>query len=174
MKKILFLLAIMIIAIMPIKVNACSCGDPYCTYECKTDAGAKKKVRKYIKDFLQKGKYKKYKVKFVTSDKLTYEKLVNRKKDKIIYVEVTTGYVINKYGQGITREGYYISYEGIADSFKIGTCMKTYCVYNPFNTYEDDIIYRTDRLVNIKENTKQIKKSLKKFEKNFGYRYEVV
>lgn len=172
--RILLLLTIMVFVLIPIKADACSCGDPYCTYECKTDAGAKKKVRKYIKDFLKRGKARKFRVKFIKPNKLTYEKLVNRKKDKIIYVEVVTGYVLNDDFDGVSREGYYISYNGIDSSLKPGSCIRSYCVYNPFNTYEDDIIFRTDRLVNRKSNTKQIKKAVRKFVKNFGYNPEVI
>lgn len=172
--RILLLLTIMVFVLIPIKADACSCGNKYCAYECKTDARAKKKVKKYINENLRKGKARKFRVKFINSDKLTYKKLVNRKKDKIIYVEITTGYLMDKKGNGITSDGYYISYKGIDDSLKVGACIRTYCVFNPFNTYEDDIIFRTDRLINRKTNTKQIKKTILKFVKNFGYNPGVI
>lgn len=171
--RILLLLTIMIFVLIPIKATACSCGNPYCAYECKTDKTAKKKVKRYIKENLLKGEARKFKIKFVNSNKLTYKKLVNRKKDRVIYVEVITGFVMNEYGDGLTREGYYISYEGIDSSLKPGSCIRSYCVYNPFNNYEDDIIFRTDRLISRKANNKQIKKAMKKFRKNFKVDYEV-
>ena len=172
-KPLMLITIVFLLLIMPIKATACSCGNPYCAYECKTDKTAKKKVKRFIKENLRKGKARKYKIKFVNSNKLTYKKLVNRKKDRVIYVEVTTGYVMNKDFDGLTREGYYISYNGIDSSLKPGSCIRSFCVYNPFNNYEDDIIFRTDRLINRKANEKKIKKATKKFYKNFRVEYEV-
>ena len=73
---------------------------------------------------------------------------------------------------GITKEGYYINYEGIDDTLPKGTKIRTYCIFDPTNNYEDDIVYRTDRVINTKKNAKQIRKAKKKFKKNFGYSYD--
>ena len=39
--------------------------------------------------------------------------------------------------------GYYISYASVADA-EIGDTIITYCVYNPYSNYDDDVIERWD------------------------------
>ena len=95
-----------------------------------------------------------------------------RKRKHIIYVEVITGYVMDEiYFDGLTTDGYGISYAYIDDNLKKGTCMRTYCIYNPATTYVDDIIYRGDRVVNTNKNVKQIRKAKKLYKKNFKTDY---
>lgn len=177
MKKfILFLSTMLIFSIMllhPVIAEAnCTCRDPYCVYNTKTETGARKKITKLINKYIRYGKHKSYKIKFIKTKDLTLNKLLQRKRKKIIYVEVSTGYVMNDVlYDGLLSDGYYISYMYVDDTLPKGSCIRTYCIYNPFTTYEDDIIYRSDRVINTKKNTKQIRKAKKKFKKNFGYAY---
>lgn len=176
MKKILFvviLFAALLSINHPTNAKVCPCGNPYCTYNTATETQARKKVKKFVNDYYRKCGYKNFKIKFISPKKLTYKKLVNRKKNKIIYIEVSDGFVMddNTYA-GLTSDGYYISYEGIDDTLPKGTRIRTYCLYNPENNYEDDIIYRTDRVLNTKRNCKPIRKAEKKFKKHFKVSYK--
>lgn len=85
------------------------------------------------------------KIKFISIKKLTYKQLVSRKKTNTLYVEISIGRQINRYGDGkilnTPRPGYdYIRYHG----FHKGDIIRTYCIYNPYNNWEDDIIDRFD------------------------------
>lgn len=115
-----------------------------------------KKKGKYVSRVYWKGKRitqfkfkKKPKVKFISTDKLTTKKLTNRK-DKTLYIEVMSGTVLNKNGDGRvdTKDPYYdyISYKGIK-GIKKGDRIRTFCVYNPHNNYEDDIVERYDEFI---------------------------
>lgn len=177
MKKFLLtvtLLTLLLTLTKPVYADkTCTCGNPYCAYSTTTEVKARKKVKAYVKKYYAKGRYKNFAIKFISPDKLTYKKLVNRKKNKIIYIEVSDGFVMdgNTYA-GLTIDGYYISYEGIDDTLPKGTRIRTYCLYNPENNYEDDIIYRTDRVLNTKRNCKPIRKAEKKFKKHFKVSYK--
>ena len=174
MKKLLLLLLVAVVLLtitlsITTQGKTCSCGNPYCTYNAVSETQARKRVNAYIKKYVRKGKYKNFKVKFISYKKLTYKKLVNRKKNKIIYVEIIDGFVINDNNYaGLTGDGYYISYEGIDDRLPKGTKIRTYCIYDPSNNYEDDIISRSDRVISIKGNSKAIRKAKKLFKKRFG------
>ena len=115
-----------------------------------------KKKGKYVSKVYWKGKKitsfkfkKKPKVKFINTDKLTTKKLVNRK-DKTLYIEVMSGTALNKKGDGRvdTKDPYYnyISYNGIK-GIKKGSRIRTFCIYNPYNNYEDDIVERYDEFI---------------------------
>ena len=82
-------------------------------------------------------------IKFVKHDKLTRKKLCNRK-NKVLLIEILTGTVIDDKGNGKvdTVDPYYnyIHYNG----FKIGDKVKTFCIFNPYNNGEDDIVERFD------------------------------
>ena len=180
MKKLLLFISTMLLfsiaLLAPISINAatCSCGNKFCVYNKKTESGAKKVLKKYVKIYLQKGRYKDFEVKFIRTRDLTYNKLIKRKRDKIIYIEVSTGYITNNLFDGIMSDGYYIGYSYVDDSLKKGTCLRSYFIYNPATTYCDDIIYRSDRVINTKKNIKAIRKAKKKFKKNFGYSYDEI
>ena len=180
MKKLILFITVMLIVsavlLHPVTTQAkCTCGDPYCVYSVRTETGAKRIIKKYINKFIRVGKYKNYKIKFVRTRDLTYNKLVKRKRDKIIYVEVCTGYITNDVlYDGIMSDGYYIGYSYVDDTLKKGTCLRSYFIYSPATTYCDDIIYRSDRVINTKKNIKQIRKAKKKFKKNFGYSYDEI
>lgn len=173
---VLFILAMYVLAFADIAVNAktCECGNKYCVYNAKTDSIARKRIARGINKYLRKGKYRNYRIRFVTSDKLTTKMLEARKRKHIIYVEVTTGYVMSSEFDGITSNGYYIRYSNVDDRLKKGNKIKSYFIYNPANDYYDDIIIRTDRVVNRNcylKNKKVIRKAMKKYKNNFGEEY---
>lgn len=162
------------LAFADIAVNAatCECGNPYCVYNAKSEKVARKRIMKYVNKYVRVGKCKNYTVRFIKAEKLSWDMIESRKENKVIYVEITTGYVMNKNFDGITSNGFYISYRGIDDGLKKGTKMKTYCVYNPTNNWCDDIVYRTDRVLNTKKNKPAIRKAKKIYKNRFGYSYE--
>ena len=88
------------------------------------------------------------KVKFIKHDNLTCKKLTTRK-NKILYIEILTGKQINKAGDGKiqTKDPYYnyISYK--REGFQKGDKIRTYCIFNPYNNYEDDVIERYDEKI---------------------------
>lgn len=75
------------------------------------------------------------------SDKC-YEALKHRK-GKIV-IEVITGTVTNKNGDGQIDYQGYIKYHG---DLSVGTRVETVMVYNPDNNYIDDIMYRADTII---------------------------
>lgn len=172
---VLFILMMYILAFGDITVNAttCECGNPYCVYNAKSEKVARKRIMKYVNKYVRKGKYKNFTVKFIRVENLTCEMKESRKQDKVIYVEITKGYVMSKNFDGLTSDGYYISYRGVDDTLKKGAKVKTYCIYHPGNGYIDDIIYRTDRVLNRNKNKKAIRKAKRIFENRFGkYKYQ--
>lgn len=85
-------------------------------------------------------------VKYISTDSLTCRKLTHRK-NRVLYIEVITGTVTNsrKGGRIDTRSKYnYISYKNVPWARK-GARIRTYCVYSPYNNYEDDVVMRFDR-----------------------------
>lgn len=80
---------------------------------------------------------------------LTYEILAGRAGDLV--VERIEGFCFDDSGHGkVFNNGEsnccYISYAG-AENVKAGDFVVTYCLYNPENDYEDDIIARYDYVV---------------------------
>ena len=105
----------------------------------------------YRADVIWKGKRqssyrfnRKPSVVFANTNKLTYERLTNRKRSELI-IEVMTGKQINFSGDGIlfTKESNYIRYHG----FRKGDVIRTYCVYNPATKYFDDVTERFDEKI---------------------------
>ena len=91
------------------------------------------------------------KIKIVQCGKLTEKMLTHRKGKNIIYIEVITGQVINNKLDGeITNKGTffhsYISYKDVEGARK-GSRIITYCIYNPYTNYEDDVALRLDFVV---------------------------
>ena len=87
-------------------------------------------------------------VKVIDCNDLTEGMLTTRTEHHIMYIEriivkVTdnekNGTVLNPPVDG----GYYISYASVDDA-EIGDTIITYCVYNPFSNYDDDVIERWD------------------------------
>ena len=86
----------------------------------------------------------------INCDKLTEKMLTHRssKKRHIMYIERIVGRVTdnNKNGKVLNPPkdgGYYISYKSVENARK-GDLVITYCVYNPFSNYDDDVIERWD------------------------------
>ena len=86
----------------------------------------------------------------IDCDKLTGKMLTHRssKKRHIMYIERIVGRVTDNKKNGKVLNppkdgGYYISYKSVKGARK-GDLVITYCVYNPFSNYDDDVIERWD------------------------------
>lgn len=87
-------------------------------------------------------------VQVIDCNDLTLEMLTTRKEKNIMYIERIFGRVIDNNGNGKILNppedgGYYISYDRVEDARK-GDLIVTYCVYNPYSNYDDDVIERWD------------------------------
>lgn len=88
--------------------------------------------------------------KVIDCNKLTEKMLTHRssKKHHIIYIERIYGIVTDNKKNGKVLNppvdgGYYISYKSVKGARK-GNLIITYCVYNPYSNYDDDVIERWD------------------------------
>ena len=88
--------------------------------------------------------------KVIDCNDLTEKMLLHRsnKKRHIMYIERIIGKVTDNKGNGKVLNppkdgGYYISYASVKGARK-GDLIITYCVYNPFSNYDDDVIERWD------------------------------
>lgn len=81
---------------------------------------------------------------YVVDSEDVYPQFLWERKNNFICVEVIRGECINDAGDGVTSDGYYISYKRVA-GHKAGARYTTYCVYAN-NNYEDDIRIRVDYL----------------------------
>lgn len=86
--------------------------------------------------------------KVIDCNDLTEEMLTTRKEDSIMYIERIIGKVTDNEKNGTVLNppvdgGYYISYASVEDA-EIGDVIVTYCVYNPYSNYDDDVIERWD------------------------------
>ena len=86
----------------------------------------------------------------INCDKLTEKMLTHRssKKRHIMYIERIVGRVTDNKKNGKVLNppkngGYYISYRSVKNARK-GDLVITYCVYNPYSNYDDDVIERWD------------------------------
>lgn len=86
----------------------------------------------------------------IDCDKLTEKMLTHRsnKKKHIMYIERIIGKVTDNEKNGTVLNppvdgGYYISYASVEDA-EIGDTIITYCVYNPYTNWDDDVIERWD------------------------------
>lgn len=87
-------------------------------------------------------------VKVIDCNDLTEEMLTTRKENSIMYIERIIGKVTDNEKNGTVLNppvdgGYYISYASVKGARK-GDLIITYCVYNPFSNYDDDVIERWD------------------------------
>lgn len=87
-------------------------------------------------------------VKVIDCNDLTEEMLTTRKEKNIMYIERIIGKVTDNEKNGTVLNppvdgGYYISYASVEDA-EIGDVIITYCVYNPYSNYDDDVIERWD------------------------------
>lgn len=154
MKKTL-LLIILIIAFM-IPVITVSAKTTTKTYHSMKLITRKNNRGKYTVSVYWKNKKhtsytftRKPKIKFISTQKLTYKQLISRKKSNILYVELIIGKQIDKKGNGKilnTDPNYnYISYR--KEPFNKGDIVRTYCIFNPYTTWEDDISERFDEKI---------------------------
>lgn len=86
--------------------------------------------------------------KVIDCNDLTEEMLTTRTEHHIMYIECIIGKVTDNAKNGKVLNppedgGYYISYASVEDA-EIGDIIITYCVYNPFSNYDDDVIERWD------------------------------
>lgn len=86
----------------------------------------------------------------IDCDKLTEKMLTHRssKKRHIMYIERIVGHVTDNKKNGKVLNppkngGYYISYRSVKNARK-GDLVITYCVYNPYTNWDDDVIERWD------------------------------
>lgn len=87
-------------------------------------------------------------VQVVDCNNLTEEMLTTRADHNMMYIERIYGIVTDNEKNGKVLNppedgGYYISYASVEDA-EIGDVIITYCVYNPYSNYDDDVIERWD------------------------------
>lgn len=87
-------------------------------------------------------------VQVVDCNNLTEEMLTTRANHNIMYIERIYGIVTDNEKNGKVLNppedgGYYISYASVEDARK-GNLIITYCVYNPYTNWDDDVIERWD------------------------------
>lgn len=87
-------------------------------------------------------------VKVIDCNDLTEEMLTTRTDHNVMYIERIIGKVTDNEKNGTVLNppedgGYYISYASVKGARK-GDIIVTYCVYNPFSNYDDDVIERWD------------------------------
>lgn len=86
--------------------------------------------------------------KVIDCNDLTEEMLTTRKEDNIMYIERIIGVVTDDEKNGKILNppmngGCYINYTSV-DGARKGDYIVTYCVYNPYSNYDDDVIERWD------------------------------
>ena len=86
------------------------------------------------------------KVKIISEKKLT-NKMLYRRKNRILYIERIVGKCINNNLDGITSCGSYISYRSQRGYVHKGDTVVTYCVYCPYTHWTDDIDERYDVVI---------------------------
>lgn len=140
MKKIvLMIVAVMMISVVAITTNAKTVLKENRLVVTQGKFGTKVKwMGKTIRWYDFNGK-----VKLVNGNQLTEKKLIKRK-NKVLYIERITGKVINNRLDGRTTDGYYISYRCMKGKVNKGDTIITYCVYNPYTHWIDDIDERYD------------------------------
>jgi len=89
-------------------------------------------------------------------DELTYEDITTRKENGTVLIERLVG-TSQSNGDGTIlntsdKQYNYISYKGTNVNYDDGKLFVTYCVYNPDNNYDDDIINRYDYELETEEN----------------------
>lgn len=86
--------------------------------------------------------------KVIDCNDLTEEMLTTRTEHRIMYIERIIGKVTDNEKNGTVLNppvdgGYYISYASVKGARK-GDLVVTYCVYNPYTNWDDDVIERWD------------------------------
>lgn len=85
------------------------------------------------------------------TDDLTLDEIITRQDRGALVIERMVGVVLNENGDGRvlnTEDTYYnyISYRYVTGA-RPGDIVVTYCIYNPENNVEDDIIERYDTII---------------------------
>ena len=85
------------------------------------------------------------------TDDLTLDEIITRQDRDALVIERMVGVVLNENGDGRvlnTEDTYYnyISYRYVTGA-RPGDIVVTYCIYNPENNVEDDIIERYDTII---------------------------
>ena len=152
MKKFI-ILVLMIVALFPVNVQAAQARTIQTTRYRSMTVKTIKIGKRYRADVYWRSEkiasYKfnhKPKVKFVKFDRLNFDMLASRK--NTLYIEITTGKQINAKGDGkVDTDDWhnYISYKRCR--FKKGDRIRTYCIFNPYTQWEDDIIERYDEKI---------------------------
>ena len=141
MKKIMMMVMIFI-CVFSINGNAKVVAKERYLTVTQTKAGTKVKwMGKTIRWYDFNGK-----VKLVNGNQLTEKNLIKRK-NKVLYIERIVGRVVNKRLDGKTSDGYYISYKSLKGKAHKGNVVITYCVYNPYTHWIDDIDERYDIII---------------------------
>lgn len=86
------------------------------------------------------------KVKLVPERKLAVH-MLEKRKNRILYIEKVTGRVLNNRLDGRTTNGNYISYRSLKGKVRKGDVVITYCIYNPYTHWFDDIDERYDVVI---------------------------
>lgn len=80
----------------------------------------------------------------IVSEKNLKIRTLHARKNRVLLVEKITGVVTNRQLDGRTSCGNYICYNRLRGYVKPGDVVITYCVYNPYTRYIDDIVHRFD------------------------------
>ena len=83
------------------------------------------------------------KIRILPERKMTYKRRTHRK-ERFLYIERIIGKVVDSRGNGRTSLGNYISYKTLKPYIHKGDIVITYCVYNPYTNWFDDIDDRFD------------------------------
>ena len=152
MKKII-ILVLMIVALFPVNVQAAQARTIQTTRYRSMTVKTIKIGKRYRADVYWRSEkiasYKfncKPKVKFIKFYRQNFDMLASRK--NTLYIEITTGKQINAKGDGkVDTDDWhnYISYKRCG--FKKGDRIRTYCIFNPYTQWEDDIIERYDEKI---------------------------
>lgn len=87
-----------------------------------------------------KANYPNCKIKFIKLNKKGWKKILHRKSKGIVYIEKCVSYSSGK-NYGYTKKGYYIAYNtNVPKNEKV----KSYCIWNPYTNYEDDVVAVAD------------------------------
>lgn len=142
MKKIIFMVFIFTILLSLTAEAKTVAKEKINGYSISVEQRGRKTVIKWNGKKIHSYRFK-GKVKIVPERKLT-EKMLLRRKNKTLYIERIIGKVINNRLDGETTEGHYMCYKSLKGKVHKGDVVITYCVYNPFTRWIDDIDERYD------------------------------
>ena len=144
MKKILILVLTTVMLAAPVKAKVVA-KETINGYTISVHQNGNRTTVKWNGKTIHSYKFK-GKVKIVSEKKLTYKALMHRK-GKVLYIERIHGTVVNKKLDGETTADEYICYSRLKGKVKPGDEVVTYCIYNPFNNWIDDIDERYDIII---------------------------